>query len=566
MARTSRKGGARQVTAVPTERIWNTAVYARLSVEDGGRKDSDSIDIQIELITSYVSEHPYLNLSDTYVDNGKSGKNFERPAWSRLMEDIRAGRVDCVCVKDLSRFGRNYIETCEFLEKIFPFMGVRFISVNDGYDSESKNGYSEGLIIALKNLMNERHIKDISRKISSSKKARRERGEFTGAFAPFGYKKSDSEKGKLVPDDESASVVRDIFEWRAEGMGQAAICKRLDEMGILPPAGRLRKQYNVSGENYYKATVWQPRAIKKMIQNRVYLGHLAQGKTCQALYDNKGLESVPQSEWHITENAHEPIIGVELWEAANALSAERRREFFEERPRRDLPDNLFRSFLACGVCGSKLTRRYSKTVNPSGKEYEYFHYTCSLNHQHPVDEQFPMVRFETIYNTTFSLVAKELKSAENLGAVIEKRSKQQKNPRAAIDREIAHAAREIETINGRLSKLYEDYVGNTLTEWEYTRFRDEYERKAELFRERTEELSKQAILIAEASESNNRWLKAVRDFQNPTELTREMLEAIVERIDVSGSGKIDVVWKFRDELALLKTCADIAKKLKEEAC
>ena len=127
MARTSRKGAARHVVAAPAERVWNTAVYVRLSVEDSGRKGADTIETQIELVTGYVNERPYLKLADTYIDNGASGADFDRPAWGRLMDDIRAGRVDCVAVKDLSRFGRNYVETCEFLEKIFPFMGVRFL-------------------------------------------------------------------------------------------------------------------------------------------------------------------------------------------------------------------------------------------------------------------------------------------------------------------------------------------------------------------------------------------------------------------------------------------------------
>jgi len=145
MARTSRKGNARQSTITPSQRIWHTAVYARLSLEDSGRKGADTIDTQIELVRSYVEQRNYLLLEDTYIDNGASGKDFDRPAWNRLMDEIRAGHIDCVCVKDLSRFSRNYIETCEFLEKIFPFMGVRFISVNDGYDNQTPGDNNRGL-------------------------------------------------------------------------------------------------------------------------------------------------------------------------------------------------------------------------------------------------------------------------------------------------------------------------------------------------------------------------------------------------------------------------------------
>jgi DNA invertase Pin-like site-specific DNA recombinase/rubrerythrin len=560
MARTSRKSSARQAAAAPAERVWNCAVYARLSVEDSGRRGADSIDTQIELVTSYVSECSYLSLTDTYIDNGESGKDFDRPAWNRLMDDIRSGRIDCVAVKDLSRFGRNYIETCEFLEKIFPFMGVRFVSVNDGYDSGKDSGYSEGLIIALKNLMNDRHIKDISRKISASLEARRERGEYTGSFAPFGYSKSVSEKGRLVPDEETAPIVRQIFTWRSEGIGQAAICKRLDEMGILPPAGRLREKYGIHGGDYYKAKVWQPRAIKKMLQSRIYLGHLSQGKTRQALHENKGLQFIPASGWHITEDAHEPIVRLELWEAANAVCEARRKEFFEDRIQRDLPENIFKGFLVCGSCGTKLTRHACRKTNPSGKSYEYFYYACSLKRQHPVDEQFSMTRFDIIYDVVYPLVSQELVTAANLGAVIEKRSKQKAGPRTAVDSEISRSARELETINSRLAKLYEDYVDGLLNEHEYVCVKSGYEQRAESLREQMEALSKRAALIADVSASDNRWLRAALEFKNPTELTREMLEAIVERVEVSGPQSIKVVWKFRDEFALLEACAG------EDAC
>jgi DNA invertase Pin-like site-specific DNA recombinase len=529
-------------------------VYTRLSVEDSGRKGADTIETQIELVTAYVSERSYLSLTDTYIDNGSSGKDFDRPAWNRLMDDIRAGRVDCVCVKDLSRFGRNYIETCEFLEKIFPFMGVRFLSVNDGYDSEHEEGH-EGLIIALKNLINDNHIRDISRKVGSSIKTRRERGEFTGSFAPFGYKKSVSEKGRLAPDEETAPIVRQIFTWRAEGASQREICQRLDDAGVLPPAGRLRKEYNVKGDGYYKATVWQPRAIRKMITNRVYLGHLAQGKTRQALCEHKPLAFVPQSEWHISENAHEPIISLELWEAANAVEAERRKKYFEDVERPALPDNLFKGFLVCGACGSKLVRRHSLKTNPSGKSYEYISYHCNIQRQHPEDKKFPMVRFETIYGTVFPMAEQRLRLAADLGAIIEKRAKRQVDPRAAIDAEISRAVRELESVSQRLAGLYENYADRLLSEREYVAVKGEYERRAESLRLRTEELSRRAAIVADVSASGNRWLTAARAFQNPETLTREMLEAMVESIVVSGPEKIEVTWKFKDEFALLESVA-----------
>lgn len=553
MARTSRKGGAR-VQSAPAEKKWNTALYARLSVEDSGRKGADTIETQIELIHSYVSSRSYLEIYNTYIDNGESGKDFDRPAWDGMMDDIRSGKVNCIAVKDLSRFGRNYIETCEMLEKIFPFMGVRFISVNDGYDSGAEGGYSDTLIISLKNLINDRYIMDISRKVSSSKKVRRERGEFTG-FAPFGYQKMKTDKHTLEPDEVTAPIVRDIFQWRSEGMGQAAICKRLDEAGIPCPSQYQKQRYNVDGGGYYKATVWQPKAIKQMIRNRVYLGHLLQGKTRQALYAHQPLTVVPEDEWHVTENTHEPIVSIELWEAANAVEAARRKQYYEDRNFTELPDNIFRGFLECEACGSKLVRRHNVKISSSGKRHEYLYYYCNLKRQHP-DQPFKMLRYETIYDVVFPMVADRLNMVTEMGAMIEKRAKSRQNPRAALDAEIAASSRELEKKSGQLVRLYEDYAVKILNEREYLQIKGRYEAEADALRERLDDLAQRAALMANTSDSDNRWMKAAREFASPKALTREMLEALVDKIVVDGDRHVNVIWKFDDDFVLLKSFSE----------
>ena len=557
MARTSRKG-QRDTVVIPAERVWNCAVYARLSLEDSGRKGADTIDTQIELVASYASQHSYLLLADTYIDNGESGKDFDRPAWNRLMDDIRAGKVDCVCVKDLSRFSRNYIETIEFLEKIFPFMGVRFISVNDGYDNEVSTGSHEGLIIALKSLVNDQYLKDISRKICSSVKAKQERGEYTRGFAPFGYKKMDGQKGKLEPDPEAASIVRDIYQWRLDGMSHLAICKRLDSEGIPTPNEYLRRKYNdadmYTGE-FFKSTIWRAATLKIILRSPVYIGTVQTGKESQRLYENKPNADVPRDQWVITENAHEPIIDRAVWDAVQTVETETRNIYASGALRPKRAENVFKGYVICGVCGSKMSRQYSQKTMVSGKLWETYYYLCPISRQHAARQPFRSIRSCIITDTVFPLVADRLRSAANLGAIIEKRAKQQTNPRCELDSEIARASRELETINGRLAKLYEDYVDRLLNEQEYVRIKAEYEQRAESFRQRLEELSKRAALISEASASDNRWLRAARDFQNPAVLTREMVEAMIERIEVSGPDRIGVVWKFNDEFDLLKDCA-----------
>jgi len=617
MARKSRKGRAEMQTigstgsmvttviaAATNERIWNCAVYTRLSVEDSGRKGADTIDIQIELVASYVKQRSDLRLADTYIDNGASGKDFDRPAWNRLMDDIRAGRIDCICVKDLSRFSRNYIETCEFLEKIFPFMGVRFISVNDGYDSQVTSSHNEGLIVALKSLVHDQHIKDISRKIHASVKARRDRGDYTRGFAPFGYVKvkvksrtdansvkcevgmvgmaaAGGEKGtknintakyKLEPDPETALIIQQIFQWRAEGISHLAICKRLDEAGIPTPNEYLRRKLHEKGTSnalsgdYFKSTIWRAQTLKGILANVAYIGSLQQGTQIQRLYANQSYVDIPRDQWIITENAHEPIISRELFDKIQVIEADTRKAYEASGKRPKRTENIFKGFPVCGVCGSKMSRVYSEKKMIHADPWVRYYFSCPIARQHKSEENevakaFRSIKEDTLVNAVFPLVADELRKAANLADVIKKRAKQQINPRALLDKEINRITYELKVINGRIAKLYEDYVDKLLDEREYVGIKAKYENRAEELRCNIDSLSERAAVMVDIStdlsSSNNRWLKAARDFQNPEKLTREMLEAIVDKIVISSSEHVEVVWKFKDELELLETCASL---------
>lgn len=308
----------------------------------------------------------------------------------------------------------------------------------------------------------------------------------------------------------------------------------------------------MDGGDYYKAKVWHPKAIKQMIRNRVYLGHLLQGKTRQALYEHQPSTVIPESEWHVTENTHEPIVSTELWEAANAVEQARRKQYYEDRNFTELPDNIFRGFLECAACGTKLVRRHSVKVSSSGKRHEYFHYCCSLKHQHP-EQPFSMVRYETICDTVFPMVANRLNLVTEMGAIIEKRAKSRQNPRIALDTEIAVSSREIEKKSGQLVRLYEDYAGKILSEREYLQIKGRYEAEADALRRRLDDLAQRAALMANTLDSDNRWIKATQEFVSPKTLTREMLEALVDKIVVDGSGHATIIWKFDDDFALLES-------------
>lgn len=249
---------------------------------------------------------------------------------------------------------------------------------------------------------------------------------------------------------------------------------------------------------------------------------------------------------------------MELWAAVNAIEDETQTKYAKcgRRDSHDMPVNIFCGFTVCSVCGAKISRLYNKKVNPSGKTYEYLQYKCPLHRQHPQDSPSLPVRSEALYAAVFPAIVDQLRLASNLAAIIEKRAKRQENPRALLDAEIAKATRKLQETTDRLAGLYENYADKVISEQEYIRFKADYENGAVALQARLTELSQRAALQEDVSVSNNHWLAAARSFQNPTELTREMLEALVERVVITNTEDIKVVWKFADELALLQDCAE----------
>ena len=280
MARTSRKNmlsPQKRPLSEDKMRFWKSAFYVRLSVEDNG-KDSDSIENQIAILEKYVSMHPYLKKIALFVDNGYTGTDFLRPEFSRMMESVQRGEIDCIIVKDLSRLGRNYIETSAFVEKICPFYGIRFISVNDGYDTAALTN-DEQLSASLSNIVNDYYAKDISRKVSSALRTKMEQGDYIGNYAPYGYRKDPHNNNRLIICPQTAPVIQQIFAWRAEGMSYSGINRKLNENGIASP-GQWRFDHGILTNNNQKKSkiLWNKHVLKKILHDIVYIGHTAQRK------------------------------------------------------------------------------------------------------------------------------------------------------------------------------------------------------------------------------------------------------------------------------------------------
>ena len=356
-----------------SDTIYKAAKYLRLSKEDGDfsftrdKMESNSISSQRTIIERFAVRQPNIKLIAEFCDDGYTGTNFERPQFQKMMEAVKAGEINCIIVKDLSRFGRDYIDSGRYIEKIFPQLGVRFIAVNDHYDSLN---YSSGdsLIVPVKNFLNDSYSRDISIKVRSNFESRRRNGEFVSNYTPYGYLRSPDNKTKLIIDEVAGEVVRDIFRWKVEGMSPVTIAEKLNTCGVLSPAEYKRSigiKYKTAFQSQSRS-MWSPKSVIRILTNEVYTGVLIQGRRTTPNYKVKRVIFKDESDWSRIENAHEPIIPVREFQLVQKLMQEDGRRAPGSDRVYPLSGRVY-----CGTCGS-LARRYSVTCN--GKKYAY--YTC----------------------------------------------------------------------------------------------------------------------------------------------------------------------------------------------
>ena len=552
MARKSRRyiADTGDTSVVVAEKVNNTAIYARLSVEDSGKNDNgDSIENQVYIAKQYVEERPYLNLCDTFIDNGETGVNFNRPRFNALMDEVKAGRIDCIVVKDLSRFGRNYIETGNFIERVFPFLGVRFISVNDGYDSSNPESNSECLAIALKSLINDVYAKDISRKATAALETKQRNGEFIGTYASYGYMKSSEDSHRIVIDGETAPVVRDIFKWKQEGMGNNAIARRLNDMGI-PSPNKYRYGKGLVKDGRYANLLWLGTTIKAMLGNAVYTGCLVQGRKKTRLSQGLGQEMLTPDKWVVIENTHEPIIERETFDKVQEILQNIKTAYHEKagiHADKGNPENIFKKLISCGDCGVNLTRY--KSVNRQGKVY--FSHICpnyernqtrACPHRKAVSE--PLL-IESVWNAVRAEIELSV-DTERLALKVQNGGNM-KSRAKTINERVTEAKRKIARSTNLSTSLYGDYADGILTEAEYIFAKAKYSEEKRLWEQRMNELIAEEAKCADMFVYDNKWIAALSRFRDSGELTRDMLLAVVERVVVSGSNEINVVFKHRDE-------------------
>jgi len=554
VARKSRKTTGAVIEAPIQESInFSTAIYVRLSIENSGKDDDgDSIANQISFCKAYLAEHTDLKLYGIYEDNGEKGTNFDRPEFKRMMDDIRNGKVKCVLVKDLSRFGRDYIEAGEYLEKIFPFMGIRFISITDGYDSLTCDDAEGALMIPLKNMINDVYAKDISRKIITSFRARQEKGEFLPAFAPYGYVKSKEVAYRYEVDQETAPYVRMIYEWKADGVSHSEICKRLNDMGAVTPARR-KVDLGIWRAEKYKNTVWFGRTIIDILKNPTYTGCIVYGRIPKSLYEGIKMHRAPEEEWRYVPDAHEPIISKELFDRVQKMFADRAKTFKEKMdknaPLRELVTNHFKGKIYCGDCGKRM-----RFVKPTDRRYpvdqDHAIYVCGgyLDSGYSRCSRHS-IRYPVVAEAVLAAIKVQLDFALKQEQLIRQMrgSEREKNLIDKYVGQINYLSQELKKINGKRESLFENFAEGILDEAEYQFAKKKYdEEAADMEKKLIVEKAKKTQLDDVLSLSNE-WLGAIHQAEDITEIDSDLVKHLVSSVKVFEDNRVEVNLNFAEQ-------------------
>lgn len=573
MARKSRKPYASGTLDAAAQakaemKLYRTAVYARLSVEDSKNPDCDTIENQLSLVRNYVESKPYLRQTAEYIDNGVSGTRFDRPEFMRMVADMRAGEIDCIVVKDLSRLGRNYLEAGDYLEKIFPFFGVRFIAVTDGYDSINPNTAEDGLIVSLKNLINEAYAKDMSKKISTAIDIKQRQGKFIGSRAAYGYMKSPEDKNQLIVDREVSGIVVRIFECKARGMGNASIAKMLNEEGTASPM-RYKYEKGLTKNKRYAESLWNDGTIAAMIVNPVYIGDMEQGIQKEAMYMGIRKHKPQKSGRIYVEGTHEPILSRELFDRVQELVEERKQKVIASRGKYDnveKKENKFDHILFCGDCGGRL--KFHRMVDGrKGRNKVFYHYICPNSESY--GEQFckkKKIKMQDLEEAVEAALRMHMKLFLDTKEVLQRLNKTEQAKQIKTDyrRQITDTRNRLERAQSMNSSLYNDYADGLLNERDYLFAKQKYVKEAENLAQKLSELAAMRTTYETEYAGSQNFAKIMGQYAGFEELTSEMVHALISRIVFFGEGRIEIEYAFDDEL---KAFVELAESRKEEiAC
>lgn len=518
-------------------KLYKAATYLRLSREDGDKFESNSIKNQRDLIRFYLKDKKDIVVAHEKIDDGYSGVTFERPAFKELIEEVKTGTINCIIVKDLSRFGRNYIETGRYIEQIFPFLGVRFIAINDNIDTAQDASQTDCILIPFKNLMNDAYSRDISIKSRSQLKIRQACGDFVGAFPVYGYTRAQEDKHKLVVDQEAAQVVKDIFAMRMAGYNNSYIAKYLNQIGVPSPVEYKKlhdSKYNTPFKLNPRAK-WLPMAVDRILKNEIYTGIMLQGKETTLSYKIKKRIRNSKEDWIRVEHTHEAIIPKKDFDVLQKIMLHDTRTSPEKEKL-----YLLSGLLKCGTCGSNMVR---KPVKAQGRTYAY--YICSKYKENKEACSSHRIRESLVEEMMLAL----LKAHMHVFCKIDKEKKEidgltkKKEIQSQLDKK-EHEKEKYENL-GR--SIYEDYKEGILTKAEYFQMKVCYEKINEEIRESIDALSLKGKELLKRSDYKAQWTQSFLENQTGSQLNRTILVFLIEGIIIINGNTVRVILGYGDE-------------------
>lgn len=556
---------AKAIVQASPQKIWKAGIYTRISVDINGEK-RESLETQKLIALSYAESHPDIEVVKFYKDDGISGTKFDRDDFVRMLGDIKSKEINTVIVKDLSRFGRDLEEVSKYLEKIFPFMQVRFISVNDNYDSISPECDNQMLGIMISNLANDMYAKDASLKSSGTMKIRMESGEYCGGDAPYGYKRSTDEKGNptTVPDGLAAPYVVKIFEKLLAGQSYLGISREFNEMLLTPP-----RLYARTGKLFLNSlqeaeTHWCASTIKRIAENRHYLGNTYTHKTRTSLLTSEKNTILDKSEWNLYENTHEALISEEVFEKVQKIIQVKQKNAV---PKKDLSqivthgkqDNKYIGIIFCGECGAKMTRRYSRKEK-NGILYYHYYYICG-NYATVSKDSYSCNRWkeEVIDELVYHAILKQLKAICNIRIQLERFNDDYYDVyRRYLNKEHNKIVQMNKKNESKRLEFYEQYASGKMDADEYQRMRERVSVVEKELLARQSEIEKSSQMTEKLCKKNYLWLSEFTKGINTEYLTKESVSAYINKITLYEDKRIEIEFKLQDELL------ELAKKLEEE--
>lgn len=544
-----------------TEKTYNVGIYCRLSNDDERDGESVSIENQKLLLQSYVRQMGW-NEIDVYIDDGYSGTNFNRPGVQRLIEDAKAKRINLILVKDLSRFGRNYIEFGQYTDYLFPSLGCRFIALNNGIDTMSNNGSTD--VMCFLNLFNEFYSRDTSKKVKAVKRACAENGKFMGTYPAYGYKRDPEDKHHLVIDEGTAPVVCRIFSMRAAGMGFHTIAVQLNEEGV-PSPGMLYYQRKGKEDPRRVNHKWASETVRQIVRNEVYIGNMVQGKTGTISYKNKKLISKPEDEWIRVEGTHEAIISRDVWDTAQSIDRKRVRK----NAASDGIRSIFTGLVYCADCGFKMRNHTEKFTYKDGTSGRYSSFICG-NYARSGKSACTI---HTIYeNALEKIVLEDIREKARFAAhdpeqlaqhIVRLKDKESRSRLTSLEQELKTVKARLAELERLMQNLYEDKCTGSIPQSAFQTLMHRYESERAEKADALPELERKVKAGMENRQDAGRWAEIIRQYTEITKLDESILFALVDRIEVGEAQKVRGV-RVRDVKVYYRYVGNVDDAVAEE--